>query len=243
MEFDNKTKEEIKSYVYVYFDPDTNQPFYIGKGQNDRCFQHLEDQSESKKVKKLMELKKNNKEPIIELLRYGLTDNEASLLEATLIDFVGLDNLTNKVRGLHSRSFGRTLVKDIILKYTAEDAIIGKDKVILISVGKSFNSRMSEQELYEYARGIWKVDENTHHPEFALIVFQGIIREVYKISKWHKAGTLKYKYRALSEITSQDRKEFEGEKATESVRVKYIGKSVHKYFSKGSRNPIKYKNC
>lgn len=113
MEFGPEIIDEIKSYVYVYSDPDTHEPFYIGKGQGNRCFQHLEVQSESAKVQKLNELKKNNKKPLIELLRYGLTDNEASLLEAALIDFAGLNRLANKVRGLHSRSLGRVFVEDI----------------------------------------------------------------------------------------------------------------------------------
>jgi len=243
MEFKPEIAQELKSYVYSYSDPDTKIPFYIGKGQGNRCFQHMEDQSESEKVKKLKELQENNKKPLVELLRYGLTDNEASLLEATLIDFVGLDNLTNRVRGLHSRSFGRTFVEDIILKYTAEDATIKDDKVILISVGKSYTRGMSEEELYEYARGIWKVNENRHKAELALVVFQGIVREVYRISKWYKAGTLPYKYRDSSSFDSSKRWEFEGEKAEEDIRTKYIGKSVRKHFSKGSRNPIKYVNC
>jgi uncharacterized protein len=28
-------------YVYLYFDPRTDQPFYVGKGQGDRGFFHL----------------------------------------------------------------------------------------------------------------------------------------------------------------------------------------------------------
>lgn len=242
MEFDPKTKEEIKYYVYAYFDPDTKKAFYIGKGKDDRCFQHLDDQSESKKVEKITELKNKNKRPVIELLRYGLTDDEASLLEATLIDFVGLEKLTNAKRGEHI-SLGRSLVEDVILNYTAEDVTIDEDKVILISVGRTYNSRMSEEELYEYARGVWKVHENSHKAQFALIVFQRIVREVYKILKWYKAGTLTYKYRDLSEIMIPNRFEFEGEKAEESIRSKYIGKSVGKYYPPRSQNPIKYVNC
>jgi len=177
------------------------------------------------------------------LLRYGLTDDEASLLEATIIDLIGVDNLTNRVRGLHSSSFGRTYVEDITLKYTAEDATIEDDKVILISVGKSYNRRMSEQELFEYSRGVWKVNENKHNANFALVVFQGIVREVYEIKQWHKAGSLPYKYRPASEVNIPNRFEFEGEKAKDNIRNKYIEKSVRKYFTKGNRNPIKYVNC
>jgi hypothetical protein len=222
MEFGSEIIEEIKSYVYIYSDPDTQEPFYIGKGQSNRCFQHIEDQSESAKIKKLIELEKNNKKPLIELLRYGLTDSEASLLEAALIDFVGLDNLTNKVRGLHSRSRGRIFVEDIILKYTATDAIIN-DKALLITINKLYHSRMSEEELYEATQGVWKGKEKRlKEVKFAFAVFQGIVREVYEISRWHPAGTLSYKYRDASSFGGLKRWEFEGEKASEDIRNKYV---------------------
>jgi hypothetical protein len=142
MEFPPEIFEEIKHYVYIYSDPDTKIPFYIGKGQGNRCFQHITDESESDKVQKLKELEKNKKEPIIELLRYGLTEREALLLETALIDYIGIDKLCNMVRGLDSRSYGRDYVDDILLNYTAKDVTIEDDKVILISVGKSYSRTM-----------------------------------------------------------------------------------------------------
>lgn len=45
--FSSKTKEALKYYVYVYSDPDTKEPFYVGKGKGNRAFQHLDDQSEN----------------------------------------------------------------------------------------------------------------------------------------------------------------------------------------------------
>lgn len=242
VEFGPEIIDEIKSYVYVYSDPDTQEPFYIGKGQGNRCFQHLVDQSESAKVLKLNELKKNNKKPLIELLRYGLTDNEASLLEAALIDFSGLDCLANKVRGLRSRSLGRVFVEDIILKYSAEDVII-QEKALLITINKLYRSRMPEEELYEVTQGIWKVSERRNKAELALAVFHGIVREAYDISRWYPAGTLPYKYRDTSSFAGSRRWEFEGDKASEDIRNKYVKKSVRNYMSKGNQNPIIYINC
>lgn len=39
--FDEKTKEKLKYYVYLLIDPDTNEPFYVGKGKDDRVFSHI----------------------------------------------------------------------------------------------------------------------------------------------------------------------------------------------------------
>ncbi len=33
MEFDYKTSQELKSYVYALIDPDDKKPFYIGKNR------------------------------------------------------------------------------------------------------------------------------------------------------------------------------------------------------------------
>ena len=53
--FSNETKEALGHYVYVYSDPDTKKPFYVGEGKGDRVFNHLYDQSESDKVQKIKE--------------------------------------------------------------------------------------------------------------------------------------------------------------------------------------------
>lgn len=41
--FSKETINALKYYVYVYSDPDTNKPFYVGKGKENRVFNHLND--------------------------------------------------------------------------------------------------------------------------------------------------------------------------------------------------------
>ena len=175
--FNSEVIEKIKSYVYLYSDPDAEEVFYIGKGKGNRCFDHLTEVSnlESGKLQKIQKLKDLNKKPLIELLRYGLTDNEASLIEASLIDYVGLESLTNKVRGLHSKSFWRLHVDDITLKYTATDIEIDEDS-ILININQLYHSKISDEELYESTRGVWVVGYRREMAKYAFAVFQGVIR-------------------------------------------------------------------
>ena len=44
-------------YVYVYSDPETRRPFYVGKGKGNRVFNHMDDQSENEKVRKINDIK------------------------------------------------------------------------------------------------------------------------------------------------------------------------------------------
>ena len=242
MKFTNEVINEIKSYVYIYTNPNTKKVFYIGKGQGNRCFEHLEEDTESQKVKEINALKNDGQMPIIELLRYGLTDNEASLIESSLIDFVGLDNLTNKVRGLHSKSFGRTSIDDINIKYTADEVTV-TDEVIAITINKLFYSDITEEALYEATRGVWKLGERRTKAKFAFAVFQGVIREVFEINQWYPSGTLEYNTQDCSKFKEMSRWEFDGKIANDLTRNKYIKKSIKNYIKQGSQNPIKYINC
>jgi len=121
------------------------------------------------------------------------------------------------------------------------------ERVILLTINELYRSNMSENELYEATRGVWKVSKRRNGAQFAFSLYRGVVREVYTIMKWHRAGTLEYKDRDPSTYSGkkkwEKRWEFEGEIAPELIRSKYIDKSVREYIKKGSQNPIRYVNC
>jgi hypothetical protein len=235
--FPSEVSEQLRSYVYLYSDPRNGQPFYVGKGVGDRVFSHLEDENDSKKVKKIKELRSDSREPKIEMLRFGLSDDQATLLEAAIIDLLGLKNLTNKVHGEHSRSFGRVTVGELLSQKTAKPAKI-EHPALLITINRLYRSDMSSRELLEATRGIWKLGKRREKAEIAMAVYQGIVREVYRIKSWHQAGTLIYKTRDGAKFKGSGRWEFDGEVA-EDFREQYSGKSV----GKSGQNPIRYVKC
>ena len=91
--------ERLGYYVYLYVDPRTNEPFYVGKGQGERALAHLADTSESRKVERIKEVRATGLEPRIDILVHGLSSEEAAFrIEAAVIDAIGPDKLTNEVR-------------------------------------------------------------------------------------------------------------------------------------------------
>lgn len=227
--------EVLKSYVYIYSDPDNGRPFYIGKGVGNRLFSHLDDNSETEKTATIAAIRKSGRQPQIDILRYGLTDAEASLVEASAIDLIGIAKLTNRVAGHHDRSFARIGSQEVIAMLSAKPIHV-RHKAILITINKLYRSDMTVEELYEATRGIWKVGKRREQAEFAMAVYQGIVKEVYRIQKWHPAGTLIYRTRDPKGFKRSGRWEFKGSLATD-VRDEYVGNSV----GMAGRNPIRYK--
>ena len=242
-EITSEVAKILKSYVYVYIDPRNGKPFYIGKGKGSRLFAHLKDQSdkekkaEIEKVAKIAEIRRSGKEPRIEILRYGLSDLEARLVEAASIDLIGKTKLTNRVSGHHEGSFGRITSQRVISMLTAKKIKV-HHKAILLTINRLYRSDMSPEELYETTRGIWVVGETRRNKvEYAMALYQGIVLEVYRIKQWFPAGTLKYNTRDSSQFKNSGRWEFSGIVAKD-IREEYIGFSV----GKAGQNPIRYVN-
>ena len=216
--------------MYVYTDPRNGEPCYRGKGQGNRVFSHLDDPADNAKTATIREIRESGAEPEIDILRYGLTE-----MEASAIDLIGLSRLLNRVAGHHDRSFGRIASMELIQMLSAKPVVV-RHKALLITVNRIYRSNMSNEELYEATRGIWKLGSRREHAEYVMAVYQGIVREVYRIEKWRPAGTLPYKTRDAEGFKKSGRWEFEGVIATE-VRDEYIGNSV----GLGVQNPVRYK--
>jgi len=72
-------------YVYVYIDPRNYEEFYYGKGKGDRKNAHLYDTRDTEKTKRIAKIKKAGREPIIRVIARGLSEDEALLVEKTLL--------------------------------------------------------------------------------------------------------------------------------------------------------------
>lgn len=83
----------MEYYVYIYKDPITNDPFYVGKGKGDRYKAHLYETKENyknkRKYNKIKSLKEQNLQPIIDFHSYYDNEDDAYDAEETLIKKYG----------------------------------------------------------------------------------------------------------------------------------------------------------
>jgi hypothetical protein len=91
-------------YVYVYIDPRNLEEFYYGKGRDRRKEAHLSDESDSEKVKRINAIREEGLSPIIRVIARGLTEDQAFLIEKTLLWKLG-KALTNQATGNFSEKF------------------------------------------------------------------------------------------------------------------------------------------
>jgi uncharacterized protein len=230
-------------YVYLYVDPRNGKPFYVGKGQDQRILAHLSAAGETRKAKVLAELAELAMAPHLEILAHALPSEEMALrIEAAIIDLLGLDDLTNLVSGWRSIQFGRMPLSELVTYYAAKPVTV-THPALLIRINRLYRHGMSPAELYEATRGVWKLSPRRQRATYALAVFEGVVREVYEIHRWHPAGTLPYHTRVHEVLTRDGRWEFEGAVASEPIRNLYVDSSVASYFKKGLQSPVVYVNC
>ena len=222
--FPSSILKSLKYYVYLYIDPENEEIFYVGKGNENRCFSHLEDTSESSKVQRINKIRSKGNEPTIEILIHGVDEPTALRVEASVIDLIDISKLTNKVKGHKSSEIGRMSLEKVVSIYKREKAKIVEPS-ILFKITQEFNYSLKPNELYDATRQFWRLDKDKRDKaKLAFAVFDGVIQEVYEIISWHKAGTT-FSNRS-PEGVEKDKVEFVGNVAKEGIRKKYLYKDV-----------------
>ncbi len=229
-------------YVYVYVDPSDKSVFYVGKGKGTRALSHL-DKCERKRIaRRIKEIRASGSEPRIDILAHGLaTQDVAYSVEAAAIDLVGLHNLTNSVHGHTKAKYGRTPLSQLIAHYTRRKATI-REPSVLIRINQLYHFGMTAEELYDATRSAWKMGRRKDQARYAFAVYEGVIREVYKIAGWLPGGSTFAAQNQGKMRSRPGRWEFVGTLAEDRLRKRYLNSYVGHLFKKGAQAPFMYLN-
>ena len=243
MEIHNSVWDSLDFYVYGYVDPRDESIRYIGKGIGNRALAHMEDKSDSEKTRWIKSLKQLGMNPRIDILARNLSEKQALRIERTLIDAIGIGNnrLTNKVRG-HEVSTGREPIEEIAIHQNPRKLEVHHE-LLLVRLNKHFRPGLSDLQLYDLARGVWKVGPRRESVEFVLALGNGIVRGVFTPESWHPAGTTEYVHVPRDDVDSTEfsgRWEFIGSIAPQEVLELYLGRDASSFFKRGNANSFGY---
>jgi len=218
-------KRSDRFYVYVYTDPDTHRPFYIGKGEGYRVRDHLKfGKPKNEKQRKLQELFAEHRNPIVEIVQWGLSSREAEKTEAAMIEYFGLKHLSNRQSGRGTEKINADFLEYILRDEKLKENRNGTD-VAVIKVGEGYRPGMSRFELYDLVRSSWRATniEEIEECDTVLVVLNKWVIDVYKFPVWEEAGATA---RMSREEVVDGEYEFTAKFALPATRNRYIGKRI-----------------
>ena len=195
-------------YVYVLVDPTDDSVFYVGKGSKQRLLAHgreadltVAERSGSEKVRRIRDIRDAGHQPRVDVVRHGLDERQALLVEAVLIDCI--DGLANAKEG-HGVEQGRKPLAEYVARYGAPAVAADAPPVVLIRVGQwrdkdeemepgvwrrgnGYYPGISLEELIDSARGWWKISPATSQSRgirHAVAVYDGATRLLMEIGSW-----------------------------------------------------------
>lgn len=247
MEFKQSVIESLQYYVYCLVDPRDDKIFYIGKGKGNRVFQHaldaLNESLDSDKLETIRDIIKAKLSVRYYIIRHGLTEETAKLVESVLIDVFTYSQfniesvLTNIQAGYHQWDKGVKTISEIKTLYDCAEIVPNhRDRLICININKTYNREKvdvygARENIYEATRKYWKLNGNrARQADYVLATYQGIVRAVFKPMKWYVSERF---------FETGKRWEFEGVEVADSP---YLNTSVKDYIRQGNQNPIFYIN-
>ncbi|MFD2552015.1 hypothetical protein ACFSQP_09320 [Bizionia sediminis] len=248
--FDLKTVKELKYYVYLLLDPDTNLPFYVGKGKGNRVFNHIESaekgHSGTEKLEIIQSFLLKGKKIKHVIVRHGLNEKTAFHIEAALLDTFYFIPTFKEFRkgniqgGINSIENGLMSAKEIIGKYNATPLNEIPDNFVIININGSYANASGEDKIYSATKEIWRMsDPRNGKFKYVLSEYRGLIVEVFEVDHWYAIKRF-YNPGTKKAGKSYMGYGFNGKVAPKEIRDKYIHKSIAHKKKRGASNPIMY---
>lgn len=245
--FDEKTSQELKYYVYMLLDPENRTPFYVGKGIDNRVFDHMnitlaESEISNAKYDKIREITGKGQNVKHVIVRHGLREKEAFQIEASLIDslnYLGY-KLSNKQSGHKSIEKGLMTSEEVIRMYNAQPLTEISEDCVIININRRYKRGIGGQSIYEATKETWTIAKwRIPHLKYVLSEYRGLIVEVYEVEEWYEKER---GYSPGAKKFGQTRigYGFNGKIAPDEIRNKYINKSIADKKERGSSLPFRY---
>ncbi len=248
LRFSEKVSEKLRFYVYRLIDPRDGSTFYVGRGQDNRVFEHAEgvgiqsdgeanDDGDPQKIRTIREMKIAGLTVGHVIHRHGMSEESAKEVEAALIDaYPGLANL---VKGQDAYR-GVMHAQEVVAEYDAPVAE-ARHKLILINVNRTSDSG----DLFDAVRFAWKIGpEKARKADYVLAVRRGLIVGAFEAKDWLEATPENFPGLVREGFGPRNRRfGFIGKYAPAEVRDWYEQKRIpNSLRKKGAANPIRYWN-
>ncbi|MGO7960101.1 LEM-3-like GIY-YIG domain-containing protein [Rhizobium leguminosarum] len=180
--FTEEVCERLGNYVYRLIDPRNGETFYVGKGRNNRVFDHadglpevLTDESQTlgSKFHRIRAIKNAGLDILHVIHRHEIPDAAIFEVEAALIDaFPGLTN----IQGGHASSDrGPMNHVELVDKYSLpEFPYEPEHRLLLICINK-LKERFNLKAIYDLVRYCWRLNRSRAEvADYVIAVVRGV---------------------------------------------------------------------
>ena len=231
----------------MLLDPNSNRPFYVGKGIDNRVFNHLDCaltdlDATTAKNDKIREIIQNGKSVKHVIVRHGLTEDESFQIEASLIDsltYCGI-MLSNLVSGHNSIEKGLMTSEEIKRLYNAQPLNSIGENCIVININKKYQRGKGGQSIYQATKETWTIKKSRlNQLKYVLSEYRGLIVEVFEVDEWYEKER---GYLPTSKKYGQTKigYGFNGHQASDEIRNLYLNKSIAHTKKRGAASAIRY---
>lgn len=254
MQFSEEVCERLGNYVYRLIDPRNGETFYVGKGRNNRVFDHAagvldvaddDNQTLGSKLDRIRAIKNAGLEVLHIIHRHEIPDVAVFEVEAALID--AYPGLTNLQGGHASSDRGPMNHLELIDKYSLPQFPSNPEhRLVLININK-LEDRFDRRAIYNLVRYCWRISKSrAEKAEYVLAVVRGVVVGAFKPEKWMSATRENFPDIPYADGSEAHRIGFTGVEAPGDIWDLYVGdrgKRISDPRIKHSQNPVRFWNC
>lgn len=252
--FPEEVCEKIGNYVYRLIDPRNGETFYVGKGRNNRVFDHAagvpdvaedSDQALGAKLDRIRAIRNAGLSVLHVIHRHEIPDHAVFEVEAALID--AYPGLTNIQGGHASSDRGPMNHMELIDKYALPEFPADPEHaLILININK-LDDRSDRKAIYHLVRYCWRISKSrAEKTEYVLAVVRGVVVGAFRPREWKHATPENFPDIPYADGSESHRIGFVGEEAPGEIWALYVGERGKRVTSPELRhvqNPIRFWKC